>query len=99
MACLIFGAGSFYGLPRSVEAGDIVIAADGGTGIHVGNKAKGFALAGEIAVNIAIGILLHIGKTDGFELLGKRCAQRKLTGGGGTAFTLFIAVSGIADIS
>ena len=30
MACLIFGAGSFYGLPRSVEAGDLVIAADGG---------------------------------------------------------------------
>lgn len=30
MACLIFGAGSFYGLPRDVEAGDLVIAADGG---------------------------------------------------------------------
>ena len=27
---MIFGAGSFYGLPRSVEAGDLVIAADGG---------------------------------------------------------------------
>ena len=52
MACLIFGAGSFYGLPRSVEAGDLVIAADGGTGIHVGNKTKGFVLAGEIAVYI-----------------------------------------------
>ena len=30
MACLIFGAGSFYGLPRDVETGDLVIAADGG---------------------------------------------------------------------
>ena len=65
----------------------------------MGNQPQCLAFAGKIAVNIAIGILLYIGKTDGFEFLGKRCAQRKLTGGGGTAFTLFIAVSGIADIS
>lgn len=30
MACCIFGAGSFYGLPRDVQPGDFVIAADGG---------------------------------------------------------------------
>ena len=30
MACCIFGAGSFYGLPRGVQPGDFVIAADGG---------------------------------------------------------------------
>ncbi len=30
MACYIFGAGSFYGLPRPIEKNDLVLAADGG---------------------------------------------------------------------
>ena len=30
MACYIFGAGGFYGLPQRPAAGDTVIAADGG---------------------------------------------------------------------
>ena len=30
MACFIIGAGSFYGLPVSVQRTDMVIAADGG---------------------------------------------------------------------
>lgn len=30
MACWIFGAGSFYGLPEAIQPGDFVIAADGG---------------------------------------------------------------------
>lgn len=30
MACFIFGAGSFYGMPRTITPGDLVIAADGG---------------------------------------------------------------------
>lgn len=30
MACIIFGAGSYYGLTRRPEPGDYIIAADGG---------------------------------------------------------------------
>lgn len=30
MACWIFGAGSFHGLPEAIQPGDFVIAADGG---------------------------------------------------------------------
>ena len=30
MACIIFGAGSYYGMERRPEPGDYIIAADGG---------------------------------------------------------------------
>ena len=44
MACIIFGAGSYYGLTRRPEPGDYIIAADGGTVVEVNSSGYGGGL-------------------------------------------------------
>ena len=59
-----------------------------------------YAIEGEKADEILafIGILLYIGKSQGFQFFSNGGPQHQLIGGGGTGLALFIAVGAVAHI-
>ena len=67
-------------------------------GIHVGDQPQRGAFPGQIAVNIAVGVLLHFAQAQGLQLCRQVRAQGPLPLGGGTGGTCFIAGGGKGNI-